>query len=66
MRLKPNNIGSCWKGLRINFHVVPLSSKSFYFWMSFITFCNFLKIPSVLIELHVYWNRTSAVNILFS
>jgi hypothetical protein len=27
MRLKPYNIGSCWKGLRINFHVVPLVSK---------------------------------------
>jgi hypothetical protein len=22
-------------------------SKSFHFWVSFITFCNFLKIPSV-------------------
>jgi hypothetical protein len=30
------------------FHLVPLVSKSFHFWVSYITFCNFLKIPSVL------------------
>jgi hypothetical protein len=47
MQLKPYNIGSCWKGLRISFHVVPLLSKSFHFWASFITFWNFLKKPSV-------------------
>jgi hypothetical protein len=41
--MKPNNIGSCWKGLRISFHVVPLFSKYFHFWVSFITFCNFTK-----------------------
>jgi fumarate reductase subunit C len=55
MRLKPYNIGTCWKGLRISFHLVPLFSKSFHFWVSFITFCNFLKIPSVLKELNLYW-----------
>jgi hypothetical protein len=48
MRLKPYNIGTCWKGLQISFHVVPFFSKSFHFWVSFITFCNFLKTPSVL------------------
>jgi hypothetical protein len=43
MRLKPYNIGTCKKGLRVNFHVVTLFSKS-----SLINFCNFLKIPSIL------------------
>jgi hypothetical protein len=43
------NIGSCLKGLRISFHVLPLFSKSFHFWVSFITFCNFLEmgLPSL-------------------
>jgi hypothetical protein len=51
MRLKPCNIGSCWKGLRINFHG-PIVFKIFlHFWVTFITFCNFLKILSVLKEL---------------
>jgi hypothetical protein len=48
MRLKLYNIGSCWKGLRISFHVVLLFSKSFHFWVRLIAFCTFLKIPSVL------------------
>jgi hypothetical protein len=48
MRLKPYKIGTCWKGFQINFHVVPFFSTYFHFWVSFITFCNFLTIPSVL------------------
>jgi hypothetical protein len=47
MRLKPYNIGSCWKGLQLSFHVVPSCSTSFHFWVSFITFCNCLKILMV-------------------
>jgi hypothetical protein len=59
-------LGSCWKGLQISFHVVPLFSKSFHFWVSFITFCNFLKIPkyqnteSMLDGLKFHLNQCSA------
>jgi hypothetical protein len=65
MQLKPykynNNIGTCWKGLRISFHVVPYFSESFHFWASFITFCNFLKIPSVHTELNQMFVGTCLV-----
>jgi hypothetical protein len=59
MWLKPYNIGICWKGLWISFHVILLFSKSFHFWASFITLCNFLKIPSVLKELRYIYDHNS-------
>jgi hypothetical protein len=63
MRLKPYNIGSCWKCLRIlSFHVVLLFSKSGHIWVSFIAFCNFLKIPSVFKELNNLLNAWSRVD----
>jgi hypothetical protein len=62
MRLKPYNIGTCWKGLWISFHVIPLFSKSFHFWVSFITFCNFLKIPSILKGLNYMYFLLQANN----
>jgi hypothetical protein len=46
--LKPHNIGTHLKGIETSFQVVPLFFKSFYFWVSYITFCNVLKIHSVL------------------
>jgi hypothetical protein len=45
--LKPHNIGTHLKGIETSFQVVPLFLKSFHFWVSYITFWNFLKIPSV-------------------
>jgi hypothetical protein len=45
--LKPHNIGTHLKGIESSFQVVPLFFKSFHFWASYITFRNFLKIPSV-------------------
>jgi hypothetical protein len=47
--LKPHNIGTHLKGIEISFQMVILFLKSFHFWVSYITFCNFLKIPPVLI-----------------
>jgi hypothetical protein len=44
--LKPRNIGTHLKGIEISFQVVPLFLKSFHCWVSYITFWNFLKIPS--------------------
>jgi hypothetical protein len=45
--LKPHNIGTHFKGIETSFQVVPLFVKFFHFWVSYITFLNFLKIPSV-------------------
>jgi hypothetical protein len=45
--LKPHNIGTHLKGIDTSFQVAPLLLKSFHFWVSYITFWNFLKIPSV-------------------
>jgi hypothetical protein len=45
--LKPHNIGTHLKGIETSFQVVPLFLKSFHFWVSYITFSKFLKIPSV-------------------
>jgi hypothetical protein len=45
--LKAHNIGAHLKGIETSFQVVSLFFKSFHFWVSYITFCNFLKIPSV-------------------
>jgi hypothetical protein len=45
--LKPHNIDTHLKGIETSFQVVPLFLKSFHFGMSYITFLNFLKIPSV-------------------
>jgi hypothetical protein len=45
--LKPHNIGTHLKGIETSFQVVPLFLKSFHFWVSYITFWNLLKIPSV-------------------
>jgi hypothetical protein len=45
--LKPHNISTHLKGTETSFQVVPLFSKSIHFWASYITFWNFLKIPSV-------------------
>jgi hypothetical protein len=50
MPLNLYNIGRCWKGLRISFHVVVIFKIFLQFWVSFITFWNFIKIPSVLKE----------------
>jgi hypothetical protein len=36
--LKPHNIGTHLKGIETSFQVVPLFVKSFYFWVSYITF----------------------------
>jgi hypothetical protein len=44
MQLKPYNIGTHLKGIETSFQVVPLFLKSFHFWVSYITFWNFLKI----------------------
>jgi hypothetical protein len=44
--LKPHNIGHL-KGIETSFQVVPLFFKYFQFCASYITFWNFLKIPSV-------------------
>jgi hypothetical protein len=43
--LKHHNIGTHLKGIETSFQVVPLFFKSFNFWVSCITFWNFLKIP---------------------
>jgi hypothetical protein len=51
--LKPRNIGTHLKGIETSFQVVPLLLKSFHFWVSYITFRNFLKIHSVFIVLGV-------------
>jgi hypothetical protein len=45
--LKPHNIGSHLKGIETSFQVVPLSLKSFHFWVGYITFWNVLKIPGL-------------------
>jgi hypothetical protein len=45
--LKPHNIGIHLKGIETSSQVVPLFLKSFHFWVSYMTFWNFLKIPSV-------------------
>jgi hypothetical protein len=45
--LKPYDIGARLNGVETGFQVVPLFLKLFHFWVSFITFCNILKIPSV-------------------
>jgi hypothetical protein len=58
--LKPHNIGTHLKGIETSFHVVPLFLKSFHFWVSYITFWNFLKIPSVfkgfkvVVQMHLF------------
>jgi hypothetical protein len=44
--LKPHNIGTHLKGIETSFQVVPFL-KSFHLRVSYITFWNFLKIPSV-------------------
>jgi hypothetical protein len=49
--LKPHNIGTDLKGIETSFQIIPLFSKSFHFWVNYITFWNFVKIPSVLEEL---------------
>jgi hypothetical protein len=41
------HITALLKGIDTSFQVVPLLFKSFHFWVSYITFWNFLKIPSV-------------------
>jgi hypothetical protein len=45
--LKPHHIGIHLKGIETSVQEVLLFLKSFHFWMSSITFWNFLKIPSV-------------------
>jgi hypothetical protein len=45
---KPHNIGTHLKGIETSFQMVRLLLKSFHLWMSYITFCNFLKISPVL------------------
>jgi hypothetical protein len=45
--LKPHNIGTHLKGIETSFQVVLLFLKSFHFWVNYITFWNFCKIPSV-------------------
>jgi hypothetical protein len=45
--LKPRNIGTHLKGIETSFQVVLLFLESFHFRVSYITFWNFLKIPSV-------------------
>jgi hypothetical protein len=45
--LKSHNIGTPLKGMETSFQMLPLYLKYFHFWASYITFCNFLKIPSV-------------------
>jgi uncharacterized membrane protein len=42
-----HNIGTHLKGIETSFQVVTLFLKSFHFWVSYITFWSFLKIPSV-------------------
>jgi hypothetical protein len=42
--LNPHNIGTHLKGIDTSFQVVY---QSFHFWVSHITFGNFLKIPSI-------------------
>jgi hypothetical protein len=49
--LKPHNIGTHLKGIETSFQVVTLFLKSFHFWVSYITFWNFLKRPSDFIKL---------------
>jgi hypothetical protein len=41
---KSHNIGTHLKGIETSFQVLLLFLKSFHFWVSYITFCNFLKI----------------------
>jgi hypothetical protein len=45
--LKPHNIGTHLKGIETSFQVVTLFLKSSHFWVSCITFGNFLKTPPV-------------------
>jgi hypothetical protein len=44
--LKPHKIGTHLKGIETCFQVVQLFMKSLHFWVSYITFYDFLKIPS--------------------
>jgi hypothetical protein len=54
--LKRHNIGTHLEGIETSFQVVPLFLKSVHFWVNYITFWNFLKIPSVFkgIRTHCY------------
>jgi hypothetical protein len=52
------NIGAHFKSIETSFQVVPLSLKSFHFWVNCITFWNFLKIPSVKIDLQENYRDT--------
>jgi hypothetical protein len=65
--LKPDNIGSHLKSIETSFQVVPLFFKSFHFWMSYLTFLNFLKILSVFkgLELFLRSSLREMFNILF-
>jgi hypothetical protein len=45
--LKPHNMGTQLEGIETSFHVIPLFLKSFHLWVSYVTFLNVLKIPSV-------------------
>jgi hypothetical protein len=64
--LKPHNIGTHLNGIETSFQVVPLFLKSIKFWVSYFTFWNFLKIPSLFKGLTLsvpYW-RTPYVILL--
>jgi hypothetical protein len=45
--IETHNIGTHLKGIETSFHVEPLFLKSFHFCVNYITFCNFLEIPSI-------------------
>jgi hypothetical protein len=45
--LKPHNIGTHLKGIETSFQVVSFFLKSFHFWVSYVSFWKFLKIPPV-------------------
>jgi hypothetical protein len=65
--LKPHNIGTHLKGIKTCFQVVPLFLKSFHFGASYVTFWNFLKIPSVfkglITILDLLWCRLTNVTL---
>jgi hypothetical protein len=63
--LKSHNIGTHLKGIETTFQVVPLFLKSFHFRASYITFWNFLKIPSVFKGLNFFRTKEKNKNWIY-
>jgi hypothetical protein len=69
--MKPHNIGTHLKGIETSVQVVPLFLKSFQvscFWVSYISFWNFLKLPSVFKGSNIFFKlsqRTIHLNLFY-